>query len=102
MFLVKGGHLAGEVCHDLLYQGGPDIMTEFSQPRVETSNTHGTGCTLSAAIAAGLARGLNLEKAVAGAKDYITGALRAGVDYKTGKGLGPVHHFHNLWNTIKN
>jgi len=95
--LVKGGHLEGNTSHDLLYEKASDLMHEFPQDRVETKNSHGTGCTLSSAIAAGLAKGLDLNRAVEEAKAYITNALKAGADYKTGKGHGPVHHFHNFW-----
>lgn len=95
--LVKGGHLEGNTSHDLLYEKAGDQMHEFPQDRVDTSNSHGTGCTLSSAIAAGLAKGMDLNRAVQEAKIYITAALKAGADYKTGKGHGPVHHFHNLW-----
>ncbi len=72
-------------------------MIELPGERIETSNSHGTGCTLSSAIAAGLARGLDLISAVEQAKAFITGALSAGVGYTTGKGHGPVHHFYDLW-----
>ena len=95
--LVKGGHLTGDQSFDLLYQPKEERMSELPGARVKTPNSHGTGCTLSSAIAAGLARGLEVGQAVAGAKAYITGALRAGAAYKTGKGHGPVHHFYDLW-----
>ncbi len=95
--LVKGGHLTGEDSCDLLYQKESKTMTELFGKRINTPNSHGTGCTLSSAIAANLARGVELEKAVKNAKDYIIGALLAGADYKTGKGHGPVHHFYDLW-----
>ena len=65
--------------------------------RVSSRNTHGTGCTLSSAIAAGLARGEALEDAVRQAKEYISRAIRAGADYTVGRGHGPVHHFFNYW-----
>ncbi|WDP90196.1 MAG: bifunctional hydroxymethylpyrimidine kinase/phosphomethylpyrimidine kinase [Desulfobacter sp.] len=94
--LVKGGHLTGSTSHDLLYETGGKTV-EFPQDRVNTQNSHGTGCTLSSAIAAGLAKGLDLHTAVKTAKVYITGALAAGAGYETGRGHGPVHHFHNLW-----
>jgi hydroxymethylpyrimidine/phosphomethylpyrimidine kinase len=67
---------------------------------VDTKNSHGTGCTLSSAIAAGLARGLDLKIAVAEAKNYITEALKAGADIQTGSGHGPVHHFYALWKKV--
>lgn len=95
--LVKGGHLTGRQSHDLLYEKNGNIFTELPGTRVDTPNSHGTGCTLSSAIAAGLAKGLALVPAVEQAKAYITGALSAGAAYTTGKGHGPVHHFYNLW-----
>ncbi|MBU0973146.1 MAG: bifunctional hydroxymethylpyrimidine kinase/phosphomethylpyrimidine kinase [Proteobacteria bacterium] len=95
--LVKGGHLMGDDSCDLLYQREQDTMTELFAKRVNTPNSHGTGCTLSSAIAANLARGMALETAVKKAKAYIMGALAAGADYQTGKGHGPVHHFYDLW-----
>ena len=98
--LVKGGHLTGKTSHDLLYENATGKMKELPGNRVDTTNSHGTGCTLSSAIAAGLAKGLNLETAVVQAKNYITEALKAGAAYKTGKGHGPVHHFHALWEKV--
>ena len=95
--LVKGGHLTGGQSHDLLYTGTSGDMTELPGDRVDTPNSHGTGCTLSSAIAAGLAKGLDLRDAVRQAKEYITGALTAGANYTTGRGHGPVHHFYDLW-----
>lgn len=95
--LVKGGHLSGKNSHDLLFETESGNMVELPGTRVDTRNSHGTGCTLSSAIAAGLARGFSLEAAVRGAKAYITGALTAGAAYTTGRGHGPVHHFYNLW-----
>ena len=70
-----------------------------SPPRVETRNTHGTGCTLSSAIAARLAQGDDLVRAVDAAKRYLTAALTASgeLDVGSGQGHGPVHHFHALW-----
>lgn len=95
--LVKGGHLAGDVAPDVLFDGAR--ISTFSAPRIDTRNTHGTGCTLSSAIAAHLARGLTLRDAVAAAKNYLTGALAASGQLSVGSGAGhgPVHHFHNLW-----
>jgi hydroxymethylpyrimidine/phosphomethylpyrimidine kinase len=95
--LLKGGHLEGERCPDLLYVRQEDKTTLFDASRVETKNTHGTGCTLSSAIAAGLARGLGLADAVGRAKEYLTGALRRGSEYRLGRGHGPVHHFWEYW-----
>ncbi len=93
--LVKGGHGTGAEAEDLLMTAeGP---TWLSAPRHPTKNTHGTGCTLSSAIAAGLAKGLGLADAVAAAKAYLTAAIRAADDLTIGHGHGPVHHFHALW-----
>lgn len=93
--LIKGGHGTGPESTDLLLDGSS--LTRLSRPRIATPNTHGTGCTLSAAIAAGLARGMPLAEAVAQARDYLHQALQAGADLAIGKGSGPVHHFHRWW-----
>ncbi len=95
--LVKGGHLTDGSCGDLLYQKESNKMTELGGHRIDTNNSHGTGCTLSSAIAANLAKGVALDVAVKNGKAYISGALAAGADYKIGKGHGPVHHFYDLW-----
>ncbi len=93
---MKGGHGAGDVCHDFLIDDtGP--ICEFRAPRQRTKNTHGTGCTLSSAIAAGLAKGLSQQDAVAQAHHYLQGAISAADDLKIGQGHGPVHHFHRVW-----
>jgi hydroxymethylpyrimidine/phosphomethylpyrimidine kinase len=93
--LVKGGHGEGKEAVDILVTH--DGQTRLSAPRIATSNTHGTGCTLSSAIAAGLAKGASLEDACARAKTYLTGALAAADAFKVGQGAGPVHHFFDLW-----
>ncbi|MEX2553415.1 MAG: bifunctional hydroxymethylpyrimidine kinase/phosphomethylpyrimidine kinase [Actinomycetota bacterium] len=85
--LVKGGHLAEDAV-DVLFDGSRFL--EFRAPRHPSRNTHGTGCTLSAAIAAFLARGLPVPEAVEGAKAYVTGAIAHGLD--VGKGFGPTNH----------
>lgn len=89
--LVKGGHLAGDVVSDLLQVAGaaPHWMRA---PRIATANTHGTGCTLSSAIAAYLALGHTLVDAVEAARLYVRGALAAGASVKTGQGSGPLNH----------
>ncbi len=92
--LLKGGHLAGDPT-DLLFDG--DRMIELTAPRVATRNTHGTGCTLSAAIAALLAHGIEPVAAVRQAKQYLTEALRQADRLDVGSGHGPVHHFHAWW-----
>ena len=89
--LVKGGHSVSDA-NDLLYAGGE--LTWFTGRRIENPNTHGTGCTLSSAIAANLAKGFPLTLSVRRAKDYISGALAAMLDL--GKGSGPMHHAFDL------
>jgi len=93
--LLKGGHLGGERCVDLFCDGHRELR--FESPRRHTANTHGTGCTLSAAIAALLARGLPLAEAVSAARDYLQAAIAAADDLQVGSGHGPVQHFHALW-----
>lgn len=93
--LVKGGHGEGEDSVDIFFDGVETLR--LSLPRIETGNSHGTGCTLSAAIAAGLARGLDLRAAVRQAKGYVHQALAAGLGLAIGGGSGPVHHFHRWW-----
>jgi hydroxymethylpyrimidine/phosphomethylpyrimidine kinase len=93
--LVKGGHGAGPESVDLLIE--PASFTRFMSPRIATNNTHGTGCTLSSAIAAGLAKGLELAAAVREAKAFVTAAIAASQRLAIGAGHGPVHHFHAWW-----
>jgi hydroxymethylpyrimidine/phosphomethylpyrimidine kinase len=93
--LMKGGHGHGPESVDLLI--APATFARLAADRVATRNTHGTGCTLSSAIAAGLAKGLDLAEAVRGAKAYVTAALQASERVKIGSGHGPVHHFHAWW-----
>ncbi|HEV8529915.1 MAG TPA: bifunctional hydroxymethylpyrimidine kinase/phosphomethylpyrimidine kinase [Methylomirabilota bacterium] len=90
--LVKGGHLKGDAV-DILWNGRE--MTAFRVPRIESSNTHGTGCTLAAAIAAGLAKGRPLGEAVREAKAYVTKAIREG--FALGRGVGQLRHFLTEW-----
>ena len=90
--LVKGGHLSGEACDILFYENACEI---FSAPRVETVNTHGTGCTLSSAIAANLAHGATIPEAVREAKNYVTEALKKSLT--VGKGKGSLNHFSNQY-----
>jgi hydroxymethylpyrimidine/phosphomethylpyrimidine kinase len=94
--LVKGGHMEGSQACDVLFDGATHV---FEAPRVATRNTHGTGCTLSSAIAANLAHGMELAAAVQSAKSYLTAALIASdqLDVGSGEGHGPVQHFHGLW-----
>jgi hydroxymethylpyrimidine/phosphomethylpyrimidine kinase len=95
--LIKGGHGSGEESVDLLVGDG-DVL-RLSAKRVDTKNTHGTGCTLSSAIAAGLAKGLDLKAAARAAKAYVTAAIAAADTLHVGHGHGPVHHFHEIWRT---
>ncbi len=93
--LLKSGHFnEGEELTDILYIAGTGELIEFSNPRIDTKNTHGTGCTLSSAIAAGLAKGLSIKEAVGEGIKYTHKAIAAGASYRTGKGQGPVNHFH--------
>jgi hydroxymethylpyrimidine/phosphomethylpyrimidine kinase len=95
--LVKGGHAAGRESVDVLV--APDgAVTRLAAPRHDTRNTHGTGCTLSSAIAAGLAKGVALDQAIAEAKTYVAEAIVAADRLGVGHGHGPVHHFHRWWN----
>ncbi len=90
--LVKGGHLEGEAV-DILFDGLE--VTTFTAPRIDSANTHGTGCTFSAAIAAGLALGRPLPAAVRDAKAYVTRAIREG--FVLGRGVGQLRHFLTDW-----
>jgi hydroxymethylpyrimidine/phosphomethylpyrimidine kinase len=93
--LMKGGHGSGDESVDLLLTSDGEMR--FAAPRIQTRNVHGTGCTLSSAIAAGLAKGLPLAEAVGEAKAYITAAIAASGALKIGHGHGPAHHFHAWW-----
>lgn len=93
--LLKGGHLHGDESVDLLLVGGQ--CTRFSARRIATSSTHGTGCTLAAAIAALRPQAPTWQHAVASAKDYLTGAIAAADQLSVGSGHGPTHHFHGVW-----
>ena len=98
--LIKGGHAEGDLSQDCLAIRVSDDAARvrwLSAPRIDTPNTHGTGCTLSSAIAAHLGQGSEIEEAVVQAKEYVTGAIEAGARRSLGHGHGPVHHFHRLW-----
>ena len=98
--LIKGGHLDDDVSDDYLGVSLADGSVDhrwYKESRIETANSHGTGCTLSAAIAAFLAHGKGLEESVGAAKAYLTRALREGAAYQIGHGHGPVHHFAEIW-----
>ncbi len=90
--LIKGGHLEGRFAIDVLFDGYS--FKEFVEEKIETKNTHGTGCTYSSAICAGLAKGWSLVEAINTAKHYITGAIRNSLDL--GKGQGPLNHFWEI------
>ncbi len=91
--VVKGGHREAAEAVDVLYDS--NTFHDYSAPRIDTTSTHGTGCTFASAIAAYLARGEPLAEAVGQAKEYLTEALRRA--YPIGGGHGPVHHFHRWW-----
>lgn len=95
--LVKGGHLAGEPI-DILFDGAR--IHEFPGRRIATTNTHGTGCALSSAIAARLAHGAALVEAIAEAKSWLEAALARADGLALGAGCGPPHHFHALWTSV--
>ena len=90
--VVKGGHLEGPAI-DVLYDGS--VFTLFTQERIPTKNTHGTGCTFASATAAGLAKGLSTIDAVGDAKSYVTAAIQSSIEI--GAGHGPLNHFYELW-----
>jgi len=93
--LIKGGHGNGEECRDCLLFDNQFFW--FSSKKIMTGNTHGTGCTLSSAIAAFMAKGETTDSAVAKAKAYLNEALEAGAAYRSGGGNGPLHHFYRFW-----
>jgi hydroxymethylpyrimidine/phosphomethylpyrimidine kinase len=95
--LIKGGHLTENDSTDLLYLPGEDRIVMLKGERIETRNNHGTGCTLSSAIASYLARGHEMETALKMAKSYLSHAIQAGAEYTIGQGHGPVHHFFEFW-----
>lgn len=93
--MLKAGHLEGaDTLVDIFYNAESDSCLHLPSPKLATPNTHGTGCTLSSAIAANLAKGFSLEESVGRAKEYISGALAAGLDL--GRGAGPMDHIFDL------
>jgi len=94
--LLKAGHLTGEDLQDVLFAPGSTEHV-YTSKRQNTRNTHGTGCTLSSAIAAFWGSGLELTEAVDRAEAYLRQAIKAGAKYVLGAGHGPVHHFHAIW-----
>jgi hydroxymethylpyrimidine/phosphomethylpyrimidine kinase len=97
--LLKGGHLQGNECIDIYYDGKQ--FFDYVTPRIETQNTHGTGCALSSAITAQLAKGETLIDAIAKAKTYVTEALKQADKLNVGGGNGPVNHFYAFWNSLE-
>lgn len=95
--LIKGGHLEEGESDDCLYLGRQQRIVILPGERIATLNNHGTGCTLSSAIASFMAKGKSVEQAVHLAKEYITGAIQAGAGYRLGHGHGPVHHFFQYY-----
>jgi hydroxymethylpyrimidine/phosphomethylpyrimidine kinase len=93
--LIKGGHGQGSESIDYLFDGTGTVA--LTAPRIATKNTHGTGCSLSSAIAAGLAKGESLEAAVRAAKTWISAAIESADRLGVGRGHGPVHHFHRFY-----
>ena len=93
---MKGGHGAGEECVDFLVSADAPAIA-FRSERIATKNTHGTGCTLSSAIAAELAKGADIVQASGEAHRYLQAAIRRADELNIGGGHGPVHHFHEFW-----
>ena len=96
--LIKGGHLP-ETSAAIDVFVSPELEQVLSAPRISTTSTHGTGCTLSSAIAALRPQRRHWGEAVTDAKDWLTGAIAAADSLEVGHGHGPVHHFHELWST---
>ena len=94
---LKAGHLHDRELVDIFYNAEEDHILELRSERLDTPNTHGTGCTLSSALAAFLAHGCSLDEAARRAKEYIASAIAAGAAYRIGHGHGPVHHFFRFW-----
>ncbi|KFE99851.1 hydroxymethylpyrimidine kinase [Chryseobacterium formosense] len=99
--LLKGGHLETEMITSFFYNDQNDYQS-FKSEKVDTKNTHGSGCTLSSAIASFIARGKSMDEAVAFAQYYVSEAVLKGSDVQTGKGNGPLNHFFNPQKLIKN
>lgn len=95
--LLKAGHLIEDELTDVFYNAETDEIIKLSSKRIDTLNTHGTGCTFSSAIAAFLAHGLPLNDSIIKAKEYMNKVILAGSEYEIGKGHGPVHHFFDFW-----
>lgn len=95
--MLKAGHLTDDELTDIFYNAEEDSLIELRSKRIITKNTHGTGCTLSSALASFIAKGMTLNDAVKHAKNYINNAIVNGAKYSLGHGHGPVHHFYNFW-----
>ena len=95
--LLKAGHLTDNRLTDIFFNAETDDTIRLESERLNTVNTHGTGCTLSSALASHLAKGLSLTDAAIAAKNYVAAAIEAGAAYEIGHGHGPVHHFFNFW-----
>ena len=96
--MLKAGHLENQdTLVDYFYEASSGTLMRLPSPKINTVNTHGTGCTLSSAIAAFLARGYSMADAARAAKEYISAAIASGAHFNIGHGHGPVNHFHALW-----
>ncbi len=95
--LVKGGHLPGDKLTDVFYDARQKQLHSFTGNHIATKNTHGTGCSLSSAIATYYGKGTTLLDAVSNGIRFVKKAIEAGKTYQTGNGHGPVHHFHDWW-----
>jgi hydroxymethylpyrimidine/phosphomethylpyrimidine kinase len=95
--LIKGGHGDQNESTDILFLANEKRFVNLTAERIETTNNHGTGCTLSSAIASYMAKGNDIEPAVQKAKTFMNQAITAGAAYKLGHGHGPVHHFFQWW-----
>lgn len=95
--VIKGGHFGGEYSNDFVYSKMTQRGLWLNEHRIQTKNTHGTGCTFSSAITALLAKGSEPIEAIKEAKKYLTAAIIGGQNYVIGNGNGPVHHFHDQW-----
>jgi hydroxymethylpyrimidine/phosphomethylpyrimidine kinase len=93
--LIKGGHGEGAESIDYLVDSSGTIA--LAAPRIATKNTHGTGCSLSSAVAAGLAKGETMQTAVRNAKAWVSAAIAAADRFSVGHGHGPIHHFHKFY-----
>lgn len=94
---LKAGHIEADELIDIFYNAETDEIIELKAQRIDSKNTHGTGCTLSSALASFLAQGLSLNEAVKEAKYFTNNAIKEGLSYEIGSGHGPVHHFHEFW-----